>query len=113
MFHGTFYQGRKGPAVFLGKSLGSIDSAKYNQYILPGVQALMEAHPELRFMQDNAPSHRSRLTARNLARRGIRTRKWPPYSPDLKLIEHVWTWMKNYIQEGYSEMRWDVAKTCR
>lgn len=109
MFHGTIYQGRDGPAVFWEKAWGSIDSAKYNQYILPDIQALVEAHPELTFMQDNAPSHRSRLTARNLARRGIRTRKWPPYSPDLNLIEDVWTWMKNYIQEQYFEMGWDVA----
>ena len=27
----------------------------------------------------------------------------------LKLIEHVWSWMKNYTQERYFEMRWDVA----
>lgn len=69
IFHGTIYQVRKGPAVFWRKSWGSIDSAKYNQYILPGIQPLVEAHPELTFMQDNAPSHRSRLTARKLARR--------------------------------------------
>lgn len=75
MSHGTIYQGRKGPAVFWGKSWGSIDSAKYNQDILPGIQPLVEAHPELTFMQDNAPSHRSRLTARKLARRA-------PYSAD-------------------------------
>lgn len=30
MFHGTIYQGRKGPAVFWEKAWGSIDSAKYN-----------------------------------------------------------------------------------
>ena len=63
-----FIKDKKGPAVFWEKAWGSIDSAKYDQYILPGIQALVETHPELTYMQDNAPSHRSRLTAQNLAR---------------------------------------------
>ena len=28
---------------------------------------------------------------------------WPPYSPDLNLIEHVWKWIKDYIAANYAE----------
>lgn len=63
MFHGTIYQGLKGPAAFWEKAWGSIDSAKSDQYILPRVQALVETHPRLTYMQENAPAHLSLLTA--------------------------------------------------
>jgi transposase len=59
-------------------------------------------------MQDNAPSHRFKMTARNLTLRDIRTIKWPAYSPHLNLIEHVWNWIKNYLQEKYFVLRYDV-----
>lgn len=61
-------------------------------------------------MQNNAPSHRSYETKTNLLDRGIRWIKHPPYSPDLNLIEHVWNWMKNWIQEHYWEARYRVDK---
>ena len=61
-------------------------------------------------MQDNAPSHRSYETRVNLHLRQIPYIKFPPYSPDLNLIEHVWNWMKNWIQDHYWQARYDVAK---
>jgi hypothetical protein len=59
-------------------------------------------------MQDNAPSHRSLETRLNLLQRRIRNVKLPLYSPDLNLIEHVWNWMKNWIQEHYWEACYKV-----
>src|SRR6266536_2925714 len=61
-------------------------------------------------MQDNASSHRSRLTKRNLRRRRIPNIQFPRYSPDLNLIEHVWNWMKNWIQEHYYQAYYDASK---
>jgi transposase len=61
-------------------------------------------------MQDNASCHRSKETQWNLQWRQIPSIKWPQYSPDLNLIEHVWNWIKNYIQEQYWQARYDVAK---
>ena len=41
------------------------------------------------YQHDKAPCHKSRLTQLNLHHRRIPTIEWPPYSPDLNLIEHV------------------------
>ena len=42
MFHRVIYIGKKGPATFLEKEWGSIDSRKYNEVILSQVQAWFE-----------------------------------------------------------------------
>ena len=55
-------------------------------------------------MQENAPSHGARVTKAELSRRGINLLPWPPFSPDLNPIVHVWDSMKDYMQEKYPEL---------
>ncbi|OKO95224.1 Transposable element Tc1 transposase [Penicillium subrubescens] len=52
-------------------------------------------------MQDGALSHRNLLTIEDLHERRIYPIDWPPYSPDLNLIEKVWDWMKDWIGDRY------------
>jgi len=114
MFHGTIAQGKKGPAVFWEKEWGSMNSAKYDAIILNNVQMFVQMEEiqgnYLIWMQDNASCHRSKATYANLNRRGIRYIIFPRYSPDLNLIEHVWNWMKNWIQVKYYEAYYDATK---
>src|SRR5271165_2194899 len=109
MYIGSIVGGKKAVGLFWEKEWGNINSVKYNQFFLSQIEEYMQAHPGLIFMQDNAPSHRSQLTLRNLDRRHIQAIKWPRYSADLNLIEHVWNWMKNWIQENYWEVRYNVS----
>jgi hypothetical protein len=112
MFHGTIVFGGKGPATFWEKEWGSMNSYKYDAVILTNIEAFLHAYPNYGFvwMQDNASSHRSKETKANLELRRIPYIKFPRYSPDLNLIEHVWSWMKNYIQRRYYAVYYDATK---
>jgi DDE superfamily endonuclease len=112
MFWGCIVDGKKGPSLFWEKEWGSINSARYDERILSLMEQFLRNHPlsRYRFWQDNASSHRSYETKTNLLIRHIPTIQAPRYSPDLNLIEHVWNWMKNWIEEHYWQARYDPAK---
>jgi hypothetical protein len=114
MFHGVIYGGRKGPSTFWEKEWGSMDSTKYCEVILSQIQAWFDIERargvRLAWQHDGAPCHRSFETTDNLYRRNIPTIDWPPYSPDLNLIEHVWHWMRRYIQEQYFTAYYDASR---
>jgi len=101
MFWGSFSGTKKGPCVFWEKDWKSIDSERYCTHILPLVKRYVTLHPNLLFMQDNAPAHRSKYTTNWLKEHSIRFIVWPSNSPDLNPIEIVWNWMKDWIQETY------------
>jgi len=112
MFWGSIVDGRKGPAIFWDKEWGKMKSSTYDIHILSMIEEFMHENLEKGyiFMQDNAPCHRSRETQQNLQIRNITSIHWPRYSPDLNLIEHVWNWMKTWIQDHYWQACYDVAK---
>lgn len=62
MFWGSFAGDEKGPAFFWEKNLGSIDSAKYYEYIIPLITDCLKAYPSYIFMYDNAPSYCAKNT---------------------------------------------------
>jgi transposase len=112
MFWGSIVDGKKGPSLFWEKEWGSINSTRYDRKILSIMEQFFRNHPlsRYRFWQDNASSHRSYETKLNLLLCHIPTIQAPRYSPDLNLIEHVWNWMKNWIEEHYWEARYQPDK---
>lgn len=56
------------------------------------------------FMQDNAPIHRARTVMDWFEENNVEVMEWPPYSPDLNPIEHVWRKVKEGLQDRYLEI---------
>ncbi|EED11520.1 conserved hypothetical protein [Talaromyces stipitatus ATCC 10500] len=81
MFWGSFHGTTKGPMVFWEKQW------EYSHQ-----------HPYLQLVQDGAPGYGAQSTIQELEKGGVHMVRWPPFSPDLNLIEMVWNWMKNYLQ---------------
>ena len=49
---------------------------------------------------DNAPIHTAKVVKDMLSSKNVPTLPWPPYSPDLNIIENVWGWLTRKVYEN-------------
>lgn len=70
---------------------GNLNGQRYRDEILrPIVVPFMELHNVGTFQHDNARPHTARISRDFLQEEDIHVLDWPPYSPDMSPIEHLW-----------------------
>jgi DDE superfamily endonuclease len=60
--------------------------------------------PGMTFMQDGASIHTAKKVKKWFADESVVVLNWPPYSPDLNPIEHLWAQLKQWINEHYPNL---------
>jgi transposase len=76
-----------------------------NSYISALEEGLLPSYkPGERFMQDNASIHTAQSTTDFLISHGIWIIDFPPYSPDLNPIEHLWWALKKLLHQHYPHL---------
>ncbi len=91
---------------------GKITAASFCEQVVPILDDYLKQHPELRFIQDNAPVHSARRTQEELEMRGITPLRWPPSSLDLNPIETAWQLIKQCLRARPTPPRTVFRPSC-
>lgn len=80
-----------------GKEVGyTLNSERYIRTCIAPIRAQLRGH---RLQQDGARCHHSVAVKNYLMRNGIETFNWPASSPELNMIERVWSILKSAVAE--------------
>ena len=96
---GVCYFGKTGLKVM--RSSETMTAERYRgvikDYVVDSGAQLFGEH-DFTLLHDGAPAHRARATQRWLEEHGVsETNDFPPNSPDLNIIEHIWAIMKHNL----------------
>jgi hypothetical protein len=106
MVWAAIWKGGRSPLVIMTRDVNARKRGFTSQSYIQALQeGLIPFYDETcHFMQDNAPIHGSAAVEAFLLNHKISILEWPPYSPDLNPIEHVWRMLKHKLHKLFPEL---------
>lgn len=80
---------------------GNLNSDKYIDIMKNQIASLNNSYNNFSLVQDNCRIHTSAKVRQFFQESGVNILQWPPYSPDLNIIENVWGMMTEIIYSCY------------
>jgi len=97
------------PGAFVPLIMPSVNSELYLDVLKELLPSVLDAVPSHVgrpiFQQDNSSVHTARIIKAWLKRQGFEVMMWPPTSPDMNPIEHVWKRLKEMLQALYPDIK--------
>ncbi|CAF5176284.1 unnamed protein product, partial [Rotaria magnacalcarata] len=67
--------------------------------------------PDMVFQHDNDPKHTSRIVKNWLDKHRVKRLIWPPFSPDMNPIEHLWDELERRMKEHQPKNQKELRET--
>ena len=98
----------KGEGLFWEKARKTITKERYCEHTFLVLWNYLynsnNPHPGLSFQQDGGAGYNVEYSLEYMKARGVILIFWPPFSPDLFLIEAIWDRMKDILQALHPEV---------